>query len=143
MQATSKLSQPNCGHTIVHSSCPDCAALVASWDTRLAKAGFEDAEQREDGNLKTWASSDARACYRPNYWEAKEEYYRLAGQFLWEHQFATKKERHMWELHAAGHSIRDIVLTLKKKNFLASRNVVAKIIQQLEVEMKKKYIDGT
>lgn len=112
--------------------------LQRRWYQKANKPGvYEDIEQ-PDGNLKEWTSTLAKARYRPIYWEAKEEYYRLAGQFLYEHTFESKLERQIWELHSEGISITNITNILKSKRYKISRDKVAKILKDLVLVLKSK-----
>lgn len=99
-------------------------ALQKVWARKLEKAGFEDIENPEffpsgnpDGSIKNWASSDLlrQAKSNPVLYESKGEYYRLAGQFLHEYQFANKTEKLIFELHSEGDSIVTIVGILGSK----------------------------
>ncbi len=93
----------------------DFKALDTEWRKKLKDSGFEDIE-RPDGNLKDGASS-SNFKKRPEYDQSKAEYYRLAGQFLheWPSPFRTSKsgtgewKKRIWELHANGKSIREII----------------------------------
>jgi hypothetical protein len=96
--------------------------LQKVWDKKLKDSGFEDAEQRKDGNLKEWATRKFRSKLKGSYYEQKKEYYlsreeyfRVAGFFLHDHDFSTEMERLIWELHSEGISIVDITNFLKKK----------------------------
>lgn len=111
--------------------------LQAEWDKKLKDSGFNDAEQR-DGNLKTWSSLFTRQTTADISMEAKQEYYRAAGHFLYSHQF-TAFERKIWELHVEGISIRDIVITLKScSNIDTYKRQVHETVQRLAKLMMKK-----
>lgn len=87
----------------------DFKALDAEWKTKLKDSGFEDIEKDED-SLIDWASSAFKR--RPEYDQSKAEYYRLAGQFLHDYRFRGPDAawlKRIWELHAVGTSIREIV----------------------------------
>lgn len=90
-------------------------ATQKKWYERLADKGFSDIEQ-PDGNLKVWESRMFQNRYDPKRAETDTEYYRLAGQFLFEFEFANKRDRYLWELHSTGFTSREIRSTLKKKN---------------------------
>ena len=83
--------------------------LAAQRKRILEKAGFEDIEY-PSGDLK---SPPAPAHIRngnaldPSDYEAQGEYYRYAGQFLYEHKFTSKQDRAIWELHAEGVPYRE------------------------------------
>lgn len=122
----------------------DFKALQKHWYSRLEKEGFQDIEQK-DGLLKEWHSymfmrSDNNSKYSG---PSKQEYYRLAGQFLYEHQFSSKSERYMWEMHSNGISIEDIVDIIDRRKtkdfgkFVNKRNV-HETLQRLAKEMLEK-----
>ena len=106
--------------------------LNAKWYAKLKKDGFEDAESDED-HLIDW--SRTLFSKRPEYDQSKEEYYRLAGQFLHDHTFQTETERKIWELHQDGVSIRKIVKLLKKKRLKVSHVSVFQTIKSLAAVM--------
>lgn len=147
MQIPNPQPAPKCSHcagkTKVHENlCPShLLALQKVWDERLANAGFEDIEQREDGNLKSWASSHfaSPSSHNPTAFQAKEEYYRLAGQFLYDYTFASPLERAIWKYHSEGVSVYKIPQLLKKKGVkVPKRSRIHQIIQKLANEMTTK-----
>lgn len=117
-------------------------ALQTKWYEKLKKKGFEDIETDED-NLKVWHSfffTDRRENrYTKGSWDSKEEYYRLAGQFLHEHEFIDATDRFIWEHHAAGKNNREILDLLKSRRTKV-RNVrhVDSRVRDLAEEMVKK-----
>lgn len=100
------------------------------WKKKLEKSGFKDIEQDED-NLKLWYSEYYKTRYTTTTFQAKEEYYRLASQFLHSNKFKNKKEEVIWTLYSEGLSIRNIVKVLKSRNFKAYKNEVNKIVRTL------------
>lgn len=112
-------------------------ALKKKWDKKLEKSGLENIEQ-DDGNLKLWSSHFFKARFNATLFGAKEEYYRLAGQFLHEHVFEDHKTKLTWQLHSEGVSIRDIVIALKKRGFKAYKNAVHRVVQDLTERMLEK-----
>lgn len=112
-------------------------ALKKKWDKKLKSSGFEDIEQ-DDGNLKLWSSHFFKVRFNETLFGAKEEYYRLAGQFLHEKVFKDHKTKLIWQLHSEGISIRDIVIALKKRGFKAYKNAVHRIVQDLTEQMLEK-----
>ena len=106
-------------------------ALQAKWNKKLAKSGFYDIEQ-EDGNLKSWHSFRFQAAGKDGSGAAKEEYYRLAGQFYHDYAFKNNFEKKVWYLNSEGFSAREIA---KKTN--KSRALVGRIINELTAEMLK------
>lgn len=108
--------------------------LKAKWYKKLEKSGFVDIEQDED-HLKQWYSTRFKVVYDPVLFKAKEDYYRLARQFLHEHPFKSKYERLVWEYHSEGVGRREINNILKSKRFKTYTMKVQKTIEDLTKEM--------
>lgn len=90
-------------------------ALKAKWEKKLEKEGLADLDN-DEGQLKGITHAERfKATYNPSNAQAKHEYYRAAGFFLYEHKFETTLERKIWELHIEGIGIREIVKILKKQ----------------------------
>lgn len=97
--------------------------LNSSWAKKLEKSGFKDVEQpasfesgAPDGNLKQWSSwLSEPSKLDPAKYAAKEEYYRLAGQFLYEHEFSCDEQMWLWQLHSEGGTTPGIVKAFKAK----------------------------
>jgi len=129
-----------CGHTTLNNNCRDCKSLKNFWDDKLETSGVENIEQ-EDGNLKTWSSLP---FYDPSgnkteFFRAKEEYYRLAAQFLYEHNFTSRRDELIWKYHSEGISRRKIRGLLKTKGYKAiSFQRIDQIIQAILKEMTTK-----
>jgi len=110
--------------------------LQAKWDKKLKKSGFNDIEQRNDGNLKVSSQRIIRAQENATAHQAKVDYYRLAGQFLWEYPFKRGLDKFIWSLHAEGVSLRDISDEIKKKKHKTmTKNKVHEVVKRLEDEM--------
>lgn len=117
------------------------------WDKKLKKTkseeypnGFEDYET-SDGKLKRW-STDFRRQQSLDSWEAKEAYYRYCRYFLNDYTFKTRREEIIWEYHAEGISIRDIVTLLKKVRIKMNRDSVWHVVNELQTVMKSMYMNG-
>lgn len=121
---------------------PNFEQLKAKWYKKLKSSGFEDIEQ-DDGNLRSWSSSFYRARRAPETLAAIEDYYRLAGHFLHEHEFASETERLIWEYHANGLSGKDISETLAKVKIKVATSTALAIIKRLEGIMRRKYLPGS
>lgn len=115
--------------------------LQAEWYQKIANSGFQEIEQ-PDGNLKLWASTFFKVRYQENVFRAKEEYYRLAGQFLNDYKFESKFEHRVWELHTEGVSIRNITLIMKKQGFKTYKRMVHETIGRLAHHMVIKSTPG-
>lgn len=112
--------------------------LNNTWKKKLKKSGFDDVEQA-DGNLKRWDSHFFIVHHNPTLYHAKEAYYRYANQFLHEHKFETRLEKFIWEKHAAGISLQDIVKAIKKTKMKAALEKVWLLTQKMTKLMKQKY----
>ena len=108
--------------------------LVAKWEKKLEESGLENIEQ-PDGNLKLWASQFFKVRYDATVFEAKEQYYRLAGQFLNDYRFEDKLDKQIWKMHAEGMSIRTIVKLRRKGNKAINRNSIHRRLQELTKTM--------
>lgn len=118
----------------------DYRKLQAEWDRKLKKSGFEDIEQRNGEFKNRVTSNGSPSRLDPATFEAWQTYYRLAGQFLHEHQFDSPIERQIWELHADGLSAHKIAVILKKQRIRKkSHDTISIIIRRLADEMVKKY----
>lgn len=120
--------------------------LIAVWDEKLKKSGFEDIEVRSDNNgpgtLKIWALNVIHHNQERHAVEieATQEYYILAGQFFHHHEFKSKKEKAIWELHSAGTSIRNIEKLLRKRRFKVYKDLINRTIMRLTEEMLKENV---
>ena len=110
--------------------------LHRDWAKKLKKSGFEDIERKE-GVLKTSSMENVRNLYTVEQFNIKEEYYRLAGQFLHEYKFKTQVDKRIWELHSEGVSVRNIIKKLKHRGITAYKDLVHGTIKQLAEEMKE------
>lgn len=111
------------------------------WYAKLAKDGFEDIEDKDSRNLKKW--SVKLVLHVPQVArEAREQYYRMATDFLNDYKFKSSLEKIIWEYHANGMGVRDIADTLKKaKVIVRTAAWVHKfVIKPLRAEMKKMYM---
>jgi hypothetical protein len=111
--------------------------LQAKWYAKLEKKGFVDVEQDED-KLKAWHSHRFQNQNNTNDMEAKQEYYRMAGIFLYEHEFKDDWERKVWELHSDGVVSSEISKILKKLNMKHYEDGVYKTVKDLAEVMVKK-----
>ena len=113
--------------------------LDKKWKAKLAKSGFEDAEQ-DDGMLKNWDSS-VRLRYDTHKFASIEEYFRLAGHFLHEYSFISECQKKMWEMHANGTTINEISSFVRKKypKEYSSNTTIFREIEKLKKEMLKRY----
>jgi hypothetical protein len=114
--------------------------LKEKWYKKLAASGFNDIEKDED-TLKVWEShAFGKHRYNAKLYDSKEKYFALAGQFLNEAKFESRRHKLIWKLHSEGASIRDIEIELKRRKYeSASKSVVAVEISKMKKEMLDKY----
>lgn len=117
--------------------------LIREWDKRLKSEGFEDIEDRKTGHLRktggdrVWDPKDfdkRPAVYDAGYssitWkESQAEYYRLAGQMLYEKEFKNVRLRLIWQLHAEGMSYSEICEVLN-----LSRDKIRRAVERMAKE---------
>lgn len=116
--------------------------LRALWYEKLKEEGFKDIESM-DGKIKVWSSSVSRKN-PPDIWQAKAAYYRMATSFLHDYTFENAVEKTIWEYHAFGISIRDIVATLNATKVIkTNRDAVWIITKRLENAMKNMYMSDS
>lgn len=113
------------------------AQLTKEWYAKLKAEGFNDIE-RTDGSLTIWASTHVLPYHTMTTFTAKQDYYQLAGQFLYDHKFVDHFEKRVWEMHASGHSVRTIIKALKKERFRAYRDLVHGAVVKLRKIMLAK-----
>jgi hypothetical protein len=110
--------------------------LQAEWDAKLAKSGFKDAENRASDTLNDWHGSRFINRHAPASFAATEEYYQMAGRFLYDKQWETKVDRRIWELYAAGETVAGIAKILKRERFsLRAKSHIHRKIQKFAKEM--------
>jgi hypothetical protein len=117
--------------------------LRKKWYAKLKCSGFEDAETMI-GELKRYSSTlianKNKVLFQNGGWKAKEEYYRLASQFLNDHTFKAKLDQVIWEYHTNGISFKNIAMLLNKtRTKQTNRTSIWAIVRQLRAEMFNKY----
>lgn len=114
--------------------------LQSFWYGKLAKSGFKDLEAK-NGTLKMYATLNPYITkLKTPYIEFTEEYHRIAGQFLHEHKFESRKDFRIWELHSEGVGAPAIAPILKKERFKScSRSEVQRVTSALTSVMLQKY----
>lgn len=119
--------------------------LRDKWYKKLKKQGFEDIEDI-NGQLKMYSSTllgnRKKVLVQHGGWQAKAEYYNLAGQFLNEYKFNTKLDKIIWEYHANGLGVREIAQILRKVRVLkTSHTTIWNIIKRLKIIMYSMYLE--
>ena len=82
----------------------------------MKQSGFQDVENRDE-TLKfnsSFFATTSNATHNEIQMSAKQDYYRLASQFLNGHIFRNSIEEKIFALHSEGVSARNIVKILKK-----------------------------
>lgn len=108
--------------------------LRDKWYTKLANQGFEDIEDVHSPNemLLAWHASDLPRRMTDNRHVATVAYYEAARDMLNWYTFKNRQERRIWELHAEGISIREIV----KRTSYGKRDKVHTVIKKIRREIK-------
>ena len=109
---------------------PAFKKLASVWNKKLKDSGFVDIEDK-NGRLKLWTSHYFRTRYTPSSFAARQEYYRMAGQFLHTHVFDSPAEKELWRLHSDGLAAITIYRQLKKRRLFIARDAVHKTIHAL------------
>lgn len=98
--------------------------LQAEWYARLRDEGFVDIEGGKDGFdvlLRRRGPKGRPSIER----EQQEEFFRLAGLFLHDHEWVDGEERRAWELYCDGKTYPQIAETLEvswgKAHYLIQR----------------------
>jgi hypothetical protein len=119
---------------------PQFKKLQEKWYKKLKDEGFNDIEKGEDTLMVCNSTAFRKSRYPIESYNAKVRYFALAGQFLNDNKFETRKDKIVWELHTNGKSTREIETELKRRKILnPSRDMTNKIIRRLAKEMLKKY----
>jgi hypothetical protein len=118
------------------------------WYRKLKEDGFRDVE-RAGGLMKADNSSapyiQTHAGYRRfsqssrshmvrTHNEGIAEYFRLAGHFLYEHDWDNPRNKRIWELHSQGYTAAHIAARFK-----LTAMWVQKVLWKIADEMKIKY----
>lgn len=115
--------------------------LQSEWYAKLKESGFHDIEQNDnndakpDGNLKQWHSQVFYYRHKEGVLEDRQEYYRLAGQFLYDHDFHNEIHKVVWACHSDGLSVTEIARKLNRDGL--SRTSVFNIVKSLRQTMIK------
>jgi hypothetical protein len=119
-------------------------ALQKKWYAKARNSGFQDHEAgpgKQDLPLTTKHSglhfSRKRAAHVGE--GTPEEYYRLAGHFLYDYNFETDYDQEVWKLHAEGVSVRKTVVVMQHRGINTYKRQVDETVRRLAFEMKKLY----
>lgn len=114
--------------------------LTAKWYGKLKKTGFQDIESPNDPEvLSRWAYDLSRER-TVNRFESTQEYYRLAGHFLYDYKFESKRDQLFWKLHSEGKTCKQISDSLPMNRIKkVTLDTVNKAILRLTKIMKAMY----
>lgn len=101
--------------------------LQKKWDQKLAKTGFSDIEDRRTQQLRNWNYSNY------TYKRDKEEYYRLAAQYLHVARFKSKMHKKVWSLFCQGYTQLKIGRQLKLSGVREGRRKAQAYIEDVLV----------
>lgn len=115
---------------------PSFKALNEKWQQKLSDKGFKDIETPNE-KLRLWHSEyfANKKRFDPEVVEARQNYYRIAGQFLNEHPFKCAFDRKVWTMHADGMGIREIAAKIKRPGL---KDKIHTALKRLEIEMINK-----
>lgn len=144
---------PHCAGNLTsnNSLCPaHLESLKLSWYGKLKSKGFKDIEQEDNELLKTWSSrlytsriNGATYSEKEVYYHSVEEYYRLAGHFLYEYPFQTSLDRFIWQHHSEGKTISATVALVRKSGIkskkVCNKRNIHETIQRLCKKMIAQY----
>lgn len=116
--------------------------LQTKWYKKLKDSGFKDCEKTEEYIKNPSADIAAKVSKNQVYYQAKEEYYRLAGYFLSDYKFTENKHKFIWQLNCEGKGLRQIAKAMKEQGFKTSNKdsvgTVIKTLNKLMLEMYRK-----
>lgn len=111
------------------------------WYKKLKQSGFDDIEPGPR-YLKYSIESILTRKYnldRKLEYKKREEYFRIAGQFLYEYEFKDEISKIVWELHSEGSSIRKISKRLSDLGKKRATTQVKETIHEIRTIMFEKY----
>lgn len=107
--------------------------LIAEWDKKLARAGFVDAEDRNNGLLTRWDDQYYHRRYTPEAFAAKQTYFQLCTDFLNTGKFESQLDKRVWQMHCEGLTRREIAKAVKK-NHVSVHYIVIKYEQEAGIK---------
>lgn len=118
--------------------------LRSLWYKKLREHGFKDIEQNdEDEHLYQWDSIRFKGADAVRRYTTKSEYYRRAGMFLHDYNFAKTEDKLIWEKHSSGISVRNIAKFMKKKGLRpCHKDTVHILIKKLTKVMLSRPTEG-
>lgn len=121
-----------------HFSEEELRNLQRKWYQKLKEEGFKDIEDTSSHKrfLKACHSTYFQCRYHPLTFELKQEYYRRATQFYYDHVFDCETEKEIWKHHAEGLSLREISKLLLKQGLKFNKDRIHKVVTKLLAIMK-------
>lgn len=110
------------------------------WYKKLKDTGFIDAET-PDGHLKDYPALRLHRDYGEHLFNDKQDYFRVASEFYWQHSFQSQLERNIWKLHCIGFSLREIAFALRTKENKINKDNVQKIVHRFDLMIRSKGIN--
>lgn len=111
--------------------------LQAKWNQKLKDSGFEDIEQK-DGNLKSWHSMYFMCRYSAKEFAEKQEYYRLARQYLEYWPFKSERQKRVWDMMEVGRTYKEMAKSLRT----STSTISAEVASLLERRVWAMYVSG-
>jgi len=108
----------------------DFKSLQKLWYKKLKDSGFEDIEDFEGCRILKRSFSAYTWQHTQQDFDEIQDYFRLAGQFYYEHRFENKLEKEIWRLHSEGVSYREIAEILRTHKQKVNKDSVQKIVSK-------------
>lgn len=115
--------------------------LQQLWYEKAAKSGFEDIEKDEWTLKRPFKSTMLKTKHgliRSGRWEQTLEYYLQVEHFLNAHEFASERERIIWEYHSQGLGVRAIAKVLSAVKIKTNPQSVWLVVKHLSALMKER-----
>lgn len=128
--------QLRCGHRIITDGCKICTELQSKWYKKLAKEGFDDAENfsYKDRPLHAWHRNILNTVTTIEV-ELVIEKYDRAQDLLHRFDFKTEIHKKIWELHCEGLSRIAIEKAIAHLANTYKQSQIRNIIKDLEREL--------
>lgn len=109
-------------------------SLHDEWMKKLKDSGFEEIEdvKSQDELLIRWDSSYFQARYSEETFQLKQEYFERARELSHRFKFSCWLEKAVWENHADGLSLREIVRKLRTKENCLNKDKAAGFIRRIK-----------
>lgn len=108
----------------------DFIHLKALWYKKLKDSGFKDIETPQ-GYIKDWPRQRIQRDFTPEYIQEKQTYFSAASELYWTHEFESRLEKNIWQLHCDGKSYREIAAALRNSKNKLNKDKVQITISKL------------